>query len=103
MCVNMHENKQLVTNIVLFSSLRIYLAVTARGLFVSGGRHIHLLAADSVVSASPLPAYFLPGQLFIIVPFDPDSNHARFVHYFLNNFAVFANDFACCERERIIG
>lgn len=71
MCVPFHENKQLVTNNVLFSSLRFYLAV----FVVSGGRVIHLLAADSVVSASPLPAYLLPGQLFIIVPFDPDPNH----------------------------
>lgn len=65
-------------------------------------RLIHLLAADSVVSAflpAFLPASLLPGQFFVIVPFDPDPNHARFVHNLLDDFAIFANDFACCKRN----
>lgn len=70
--------------------------MTVRGFVVLCERLIHLLATDSVVSAIPLPAYLLPGQFFVIVPFDPDPNHTRFVHNLLDDFAIFANDFAWC-------
>lgn len=79
---------------MLISSVR-----TVTGLVVSCDRLIHLLATDCVVSAFSLPAYILLGQFFVIVPFDPDPNHTRFVHNLLDDFAIFANDFACCERN----
>lgn len=62
-------------------------------------RFIHLFAADSVVPASPLPAYLLPGELFVVVSFNPDSNHTWFVDHFLDDFTIFADDFACVGKE----
>lgn len=38
-------------------------------------RCIHLFAAGSVVPTSPLPAYLLPGKLFVVVSLDPDTDH----------------------------
>lgn len=66
-------------------------------------RSIHLFAAGSVVSASPLPAYLLAGKLFVVVSLDPDTDHARLVHNLLDDFAVFADDFACAtgKAERV--
>lgn len=66
-------------------------------------RFIHLFAAGSVVPASPLPAYLLAGKLFVVVSLDPDTDHARLVHNLLDDFAVFADDFACAtgKAERV--
>lgn len=57
-------------------------------------RSIHLFAAGSVVSASPLPAYLLARKLFVVVPLDSDAHHSGLVHNLLDDFTVFANDFA---------
>lgn len=64
-------------------------------------RSIHLFAAGSVVPASPLPAYLLPGKFFVVVSLNPDTDHARLVHDLLDDFAVLADDFACAgEKEK---
>lgn len=73
-----------------------------RGTGRRAERFIHLFAADSVVSASPLPAYLLPGKLFVVVSFNPDTNHTWFVDHFLDDFAIFADDFACEEKKNPI-
>lgn len=57
-------------------------------------RSIHLFAAGSVVPACPLPAYLLSGKLFVVVSFDSDTHHARFVHDLLDDFSALADDFA---------
>lgn len=56
MCVHLHENKQLVTNIVLFSSLRFYLAVTVRGLLYQVGGSF----TSWLLTVLSLPAPCLP-------------------------------------------
>lgn len=58
-------------------------------------RSIHLFAAGSVVPTSPLPAYLLPGKLFVIVSLNPDTDHTRLVHNLLDDFAVLADDLSC--------
>lgn len=65
-------------------------------------RSIHLFAAGSVVPASPLPAYLLPGKFFVVVSLNPDADHARLVHDLLDDFAVLADDFACGEEKENI-
>lgn len=63
-------------------------------LFGRPQRSIHLLFRGSVFSASPLPAYLLPGKLFVVVPLDPDPNHTRLVYDLLDDFSVLADHFA---------
>lgn len=63
------------------------------------GQSIHLFAAGSVVPACPLPAYLLPGKFFVVVSLNPDTDYARLVHDLLDDFAAFADDFACAERR----
>lgn len=62
-------------------------------------RSIHLFAAGSVVPACPLPAYLLPGKLFVVVSLNPDADHARLVHNLLDDFAALADDFAYTRED----
>lgn len=54
--LKMHENKQLVSNIVLFSSVRFYLALTVRGLLYQVGGSF----TSWLLTVLSLPAPCLP-------------------------------------------